>query len=485
MEFHMNLSPESSSRRREPDTARHILFIGPLSDDRVTAAPSVMERLIVELDPYDIDDAIVRLGPIVAVDPDSPATNLSISRLEDFHPDSLCAASQRLSRMMQLRRSLSKPGQQLDTEISEVEALLSGQSNYTDTSSTEMRDQAADDVETDDDTMARLLGSSRAAESSAQRAASSAVQRLIATAAEQTTTVDSDRTKRLIDELDALATRVLREILGNSSFQAIESSWRSIRWLADRMTDDAECRLSLVDLSFEQLGPLADNENAAAELKIHVARQWRQRLADEPPGLIIAQYSLSTEPGALGALRWLMDLAAEMGAPLVVGADASLAGLTDPSRPSPFIDASDLAKNSDERWNALRVHPAAEHTAVGFPQFVLRQPYGQKSDPIDSFNFEELPAQPDRSTFLWASSAIALAVVWMQVQAGKQPLLEELPMVIYDDGSGQAIMPATEYCLSDSAATALSDKGLSALRASRSTTDVTVQRLVPLGEALR
>jgi len=485
MEFHMNLSPEGSSRRREPDTARHILFIAPFSDDNVAAARPVVKRPVMGLDPYDIDDVIGRLGPVIALDPGNPATNLSINRLEDFHPDSICATSPNLSRMTQLRRSLSKPGQQLDAVVAEIQQLFNEQHGGSEPPSMETRDPVADNVETDNDTMARLLGSSRASESSAQRKASSAVERLIATATEQTTTVDSDRTKQLGDEIDMLATLALREILGNSSFQTVESSWRSIRWLAERMTEDIECELSLFDLSFAQLEPLAEHENDAAELKTHIVRQWRQRLADEPPGLIVALYPLSTKPGALAVLRWLMDLAAEMGAPLVVGADASLAGLTDLSSPRTFVDASDLAKESDKRWNELRVHSAADFTAVGFPQFVLRQPYGQKSDPIDSFNFEELAPQPDRSTFLWASSAIALAVVWMQMEAGEQPLLQELPMVVYDDGSGQAIMPATEYYLSDSAETVLAGKGLSTLRASRSTTDVKVQRLVPLGETRR
>jgi type VI secretion system protein ImpC len=248
------------------------------------------------------------------------------------------------------------------------------------------------------------------------------------------------------------------------------------------MDADTEYEVSLFDLSLEQLTPMLENANDAAELSAHVARQWRQRLADNPPGLIIASYPLSPEPAVLEAFRWLLDLAADIGAPLLAGADASLAGLNDLPRPSPFVDASDLAEESEERWSKLRGHPAAGHTAVGMPQFVLRQPYGEKSDPIDSFNFEELTPKPDSRAFLWASSAVALAVAWMQIQAGEQPLLGELPMIVYDDGSGQAVLPATGYYLSDSAATVLAQRGFSALRANRNSTDVKVQRLVPLAE---
>jgi type VI secretion system protein ImpC len=485
MEFQTNLGSNTSSRRRAEDAPRRFLVLGEFADSSASTSQPARERSVVAVDPYDIDAAIKQLSPAFAVDPDDPGAILSLRSLDDFHPDALCKNLPQLLLMTQLRDSLSKPGQQSDAAIAAVQEILGERNESDKLTSTAVTDPAGESFETDDDTVARLLGRARGADSAGQRTASSTVQRLVAEATESASIVDSELVTKLGSELEGLMTQILREVLSTTAFQQIESSWRSIRWLADHMDVDTECDLSVFDLSFGQLRSIVGNDATAADLKIHVARQWRQRIADEAPSLIVAMYPISHEPDGLVALRWLMDLAAELSAPLVAGADASLAGLDTGSLISPYVDASDLADVTDEEWTALRGHPGATNTAIGFPPFVLRQPYGQKSDPIETFRFEELPARPDSDAFLWASSSMALAVAWMRTQAGVPALLEDMPMVVYEDGSGQAIMPPTKHYLSDSAAAILTDKGLTPLRANRNTTDIKVQRLVPFGETRR
>jgi len=42
---------------------------------------------------------------------------------------------------------------------------------------------------------------------------------------------------------------------------------------------------------------------------------------------------------------------------------------------------------------------------------MLRRPYGAKTEPIDSFPFEEIPGTPEHETYVWGNAALAGALV--------------------------------------------------------------------------
>jgi type VI secretion system protein ImpC len=48
----------------------------------------------------------------------------------------------------------------------------------------------------------------------------------------------------------------------------------------------------------------------------------------------------------------------------------------------------------------MRELPQASYVGLSLPRFLLRQPYGRRSDPIGAFPFEELPAQPSHESYL-------------------------------------------------------------------------------------
>lgn len=121
-------------------------------------------------------------------------------------------------------------------------------------------------------------------------------------------------------------------------------------------------------------------------------------------------------------------------------------------------------------WQELQTHPVFQKIRLVAPRFVLRQPYGKKSDPIDSFDFDELGPAPPRSGFLWGNPAVLSAYA----QVTGNSLVDDLPMPIYANGSGQAQQPAIEAYVSDRAASAAADVGIHLLRANRTTGEVAI-----------
>jgi len=98
---------------------------------------------------------------------------------------------------------------------------------------------------------------------------------------------------------------------------------------------------------------------------------------------------------------------------------------------------------------------------------------------VDTFDFEELEANPDHEAFVWGNPAIVLAILWLRQMEEPQSSLQvgDLPMVMYDDGSGQAIKPPSELYISDSAAEKIISMGLMPLVGQRGRTGVSLPRL--------
>ena len=53
--------------------------------------------------------------------------------------------------------------------------------------------------------------------------------------------------------LDAVATRMLRPLLHDPAFQALERTWRGVGWLVNRLDLGEELELYLLDVSLEEL----------------------------------------------------------------------------------------------------------------------------------------------------------------------------------------------------------------------------------------
>ena len=59
----------------------------------------------------------------------------------------------------------------------------------------------------------------------------------------------------------------------------------------------------------------------------------------------------------------------------------------------------------------MRAQPDAAWLGLALPRFLLRLPYGKKTDRCERFDFEELPDDPLHEHYLWGSPALACAVL--------------------------------------------------------------------------
>ena len=114
---------------------------------------------------------------------------------------------------------------------------------------------------------------------------------------------------------------------------------------------------------------------------------------------------------------------------------------------------------------ALRGLPESSHLALLAPRFMLRHPYGKKSDPISAFAFEEFTPEEGLRGMLWGHPAL-LAATLLAAPSGNTLSVGDLPFHYVVDGDGdQVALPTTERLVNLAAAEMLRRVGIDALMA--------------------
>ena len=120
---------------------------------------------------------------------------------------------------------------------------------------------------------------------------------------------------------------------------------------------------------------------------------------------------------------------------------------------------------------------------LAMPRFLLRLPYGKQTDPVESFDFEEMPGAPIHQEYLWGNPAFACVQLlaeafandgW-EMRAGAYAEIDRLPVHIYEAEGEKHAKPCAEVLLTERDIEWILDQGYMALDSKR---DRDVVRLV-------
>jgi len=455
-------SRKTSSGPRDESAPLRILVMGDFSGRKTRSGsdPSTLGlRSIAPIDIDEFDKVLKRIAPAVEF---GDGTTATFAELDDFHPDRLCRSLSAFSALRDLRRRIGDPStfEAAAAELSQVGLQPPV-----------VRDQSGADPnagtapgETGEATLERLLGAGSAAQpsGSAQYVGSrsgidSLIRQIVAPHVDPSAPVSASPYLNAIDL--ALAER-MRAVLHGRDFQALEAGWRGLRWLVESLDLDQAARLSLVDISREEL--LADAEEARdspRESFVYglVTGGAGQRNGESPWSLIIGNYEFGNSEADVIALRLMGAVAADLGAAFIAAATVS-----DPASP----DAGETAGN--EHWHMLRSSEVAPHIGLALPRILSRLPYGARTDPIDEFDFEELGACSSHESFLWGNPAFGCALLigldfmsegWNMV-AGRNLTIEDLPAYCFEQQGESQLLPCSEVPLTQRMVDTLLDNGL-------------------------
>ncbi len=456
----LTLGSPPRGRRKPPDEPFRVLFLADLS--AIDSADPTFQPHRVSYETFDA--AMASIAPEASIDIEAPlriSERITLGSIDDFHPDSLTRSVGAFRTLDVLGNRLGDPNTR-DEALAQLGELL-GTGVPTEAKEIPF---ATDETpgEKEGDMMERLLGAPSGAshETRAQEKVASFIESVMGDAHVEKPSVTADVGRQQIDELKAAA---MRAVLLSQPLRDLERTWRSVEWLMQRL-DDESVQLYVVDLSKAELAAHLSG-NAA-----HLDRSALHRLFCEPStgkpwDLFVGDYSYALDADDLVLLTTLGAVAGQAGAPFFAHGDLGLCGCAS-------LDQLDAPWNWQlpedelgELWAQVRSHPAAQWIGLATPRIALRQPYGRETDPIDAFDFQELPARPELERFLWGNPAIGCAYILGRAHANELDFrgpgdleVEDLPAVLYDDGTGQSLQPPVEALISERAMNQVQNAGL-------------------------
>lgn len=400
-----------------------------------------------------LEDALARLQlklslPLGA---DGAPVEVEVTELESFHPDELYRNLEIFSALAALRKRLNTPSS-FAGAAAEVQSWSGDAGQRASSVSARARARgAAPSSGASLNDFARLTGRAAVtagANNSLDALLRSIVGPFIVPAA-------SPNKDALLASVDKALADAMRAVLHQPDFQNAESLWRGVDFLLRRLETGHQLQVRLIDISAEEFSAdlsVGDDLSETALYKLLVEQPSQE--ADGGYSYLCGCYQFDATPTHAELLGRAALVAAHAGAPFITAINTD-----------PFTDRREPPHRLiREAFAALQAMPDASYLSLMGPRFLLRQPYGKRSDPISSFAMEEFTRVDGLRGMLWGHPGL-LALCVLGVRGG-QLSIADLPFHHYVDADGDSVaLPCTDRLINTNASGLLRSFGITGLMA--------------------
>lgn len=278
-----------------------------------------------------------------------------------------------------------------------------------------------------------------------------------------------------IAEIDDLISAELNEILHHPDVQALEASWRGLRYLVMNAETGTTLKLRLLNISKPDL--LKDLEKA---VEFDQSALFKKLYEEEygtfgglPYSALIGDYAFGRHPQDMALIEKIAQVAAAAHVPFIAAADAKLFDLGSftelgvPRDLSKIFESEELIK-----WRSFRDSEDSRYVSLVLPHILMRLPYGPNTVPVEGVGFVEDTDGRDHAKYLWGNAAYALGeritsafshYSWTAAIRGVEGggKVEGLPTHTFLTDEGDiALKCPTEVAITDRREKELSDLGL-------------------------
>lgn len=222
--------------------------------------------------------------------------------------------------------------------------------------------------------------------------------------------------QQVIAQIDTLLNAQMNRLLHHPTFQALEASWRGVRYLCGFTSQGkkkVKIRLLAVSASdaFKDLNHAAEFDQSQLFKKIYSSAF--DQAGGEPFGLLVCDVYVSHQPtkvirDSIGFVRDLAQIAAASFAPVLMGAAPELAGLNAfYDYPVPFNIRRLIATHEYDRWRGLQQDPHTRFVGLVAPRVLARVPYNRFGVSVRNRWFQEDIQQV--SDYAWGNAAYQYA----------------------------------------------------------------------------
>ena len=303
----------------------------------------------------------------------------------------------------------------------------------------------------------------------AREAVESAVKTLAHQALENTVTVSNDAYRTiqdLIAEIDEKLSQQVNQIIHHQDFQQVESAWRGLNYLVNNTETDEMLKIRFMSISKQELSRSLKRFKGAgwdqSPLFKKIYEQEYGQFGGEPFGCLVGDYYFDHGPQDVELLGEMARIGAAAHCPFITGTAPTVMQMESWQELANPRDLTKIFQNTEyAAWRSLRESEDARYLGLVMPRFLARLPYGIRTNPVDSFDFEEQTDGSDHNNYTWSNAAYAMAANinrsfkeygWCTAIRGVESggAVEDLPCHTFpsDDGGVDMKCP-TEIAISD------------------------------------
>ena len=463
---------DRSTRGPDSETPFRIAILGDFSGRAsrgvCETGPALANRRAAVIDRDNFDEVLakfaVQLRLPVAGD-HGPRLDLSFHELDDFHPDRIFERTNVFRKLKETRAKLADP-ETFAAAVRSTQAARAQRPAGTESTSAPaelFRSSLLDQV-----TGATESRAAGAAPSRVRDEWSEFLQQIV----EPHLVPSPDpRQPEILAQVDQATSGLMQALMHHADFQALEAAWRAVFFVVRRVETDSQLKLYLLDISKAELAADLVSAHDLSQTGLYklLVEKTVGTPGAEPWALLVGNYTFGPPRDDAELLGRLAKIASAAGAPFLSAASARLLGCTSfAETPNPRGWGGPTDPESAQSWQALRKLPEASSLGLALPRFLLRLPYGKKTDATERFDFEEMPQTPDHEEYLWGNPAIACSLLLAQaftqagwnLRPGVSAEIDGLPLHIYKAEGTARAKPCAEALFTEEAVEAILEKGL-------------------------
>ncbi|WP_416361473.1 type VI secretion system contractile sheath domain-containing protein [Leisingera sp.] len=417
-------------------------FSGRAAKGQLETGDGLAARKAILLDPDTVEDVIESFATelVLPIGKEDAGIAVKLKDLDGLHPDELYENVELFSELAGLRKQLQS-GATADHAAGTLKAWAE---KYGTRARAPKRTSAGNSVPADRRLSAfqKLIGATGITPRPASPV-EELLARIVGPHIRALPDPDAAAMQKAVDE--ALG-HAMRLVLHHPEFQSVEAQWRSLDLMARSIEADDTLDVMLYDISAEELAAdLAAEEDLS---KTGIARLLTGAPLDEETGrggysALIGMYQFEETPPHAELLGRIARVAAHVDAPFFAAISPEFLKTPKAERPKLVADA----------WDTLQGMAEAGHLGLISPRFLLRRPYGEKTEPCYELDFEEFTETEGLKGMLWANPVVLVAILLGRsfrengpsLQLGKIMTLGEMPYHYVNDKFGdQVALPCTE-----------------------------------------
>ncbi|AQS83489.1 MAG: type VI secretion system contractile sheath large subunit [Acetobacter aceti] len=224
--------------------------------------------------------------------------------------------------------------------------------------------------------------------------------------------------ERAITQIDQKLSEQLNAIIHHERFLKLEGSWRGLQYLVSNTETSANLKLRMLNVSKRELNRdltrATEFDQSVLFRKIYESEFGTP--GGEPYGALVGDYEWSNHPDDIETLRQISSVGAAAFAPFVSGVSPDMFGFDDWSELSKPRDLDKIFEGVEyQKWRGFRDSEDSRFVSLVMPRVMARLPYGNATQPVREFDYEEAPLDRDgrpsamqHDNYCWMNAAFVM-----------------------------------------------------------------------------